>query len=694
MKNRLLALDRRFVTAAVLGSLISLLAFAALVTAGTFNLKGPTNATGGATAAFYDAQAKALLHGDWNVPPESISGDAFVVANKSYGYFGPTPALLRMPILFLAPRAEGHTNAIAFLSATTVILVFTSRLVSILRRRALGEREWTRTEAWYLGGFLAFLVPATTLMFLASFSFVYHEAIIWGLAFALSTFYYTVRYLENPSWKLGSRAIVTASLALLTRPSTGLSALATVGIPIAILLFTSIHPRIARLNLSTHLRQTLGLRGPEISRRTGLALAGLLFVPVLLSAAINLAKFGNLTSVPYTKHQAISADPARLARLNHNGGLLNPRFIPTTTLQYFRPDALRFGTTPPWISVRFGAWSKLAAGSHHYDGIENHTSIPATMPALTALALLGTFEVFRRQRRSRRPTHIRILRTPILGAATGTLVTLSAAGITHRYLADFLVVLIPLSAVGLVRVMSWNPSRGPLQAVGIITLVVAALFGTASNVAIAVDYQNTFSAAPPAARIRYAQLINNLDHVFDTARPTVYRNPRGTPPVGARAGSLWLPAGCGQLLWSDGTRWLPLSSASPPGAFEFDATFEPAPVGVVEPILVHGSQGAADLLNVRHVDDGSIVFFFDHWGALPIDGIPVAVDFEVPHRVVVEFNPQSGRVVVIFDGIEVLNTPAAFYPGNAEVVVGRNNVGASALPRFKGRLRPATACSP
>ena len=115
MKQRLLALDRRFVTAAVLGSLISLLAFAALVTAGTFNLKGPTNATGGATAAFYDAQAKALLHGDWNVPPEAINGEAYIIADKRYGYFGPTPALLRIPILFLVPGAEGHTNTLAFL---------------------------------------------------------------------------------------------------------------------------------------------------------------------------------------------------------------------------------------------------------------------------------------------------------------------------------------------------------------------------------------------------------------------------------------------------------------------------------------------------------------------------------------------------------------------------------------------------
>ena len=284
-----------------------------------------------------------------------------------------------------------------------------------------------------------------------------------------------------------------------------------------------------------------------------------------------MAKFGSPAAVPYAKHLLIGSDPARLARLDQNGGLLNPRFIPTSTLQYFRPDALRFGTTPPWISVRFGPWTNVTAGPIHYDAIENHSSVPATMPALTALALIGTFKIFRRQRRTRTDTYA-ILRTPILGAAAGTLITLSAAGITHRYLADFLVFLIPLSAVGIVNVMSWKHPSKLLCSLGIIALTIAALFGTASNVAIAVNYQNTAHEAAPAARIRYAQLINNLDHVFDTARPTVYRNPRGTPPVGARAGSLWLPAGCGQLLWSDGTRWLQLSSASPPGAFEFDAT--------------------------------------------------------------------------------------------------------------------------
>lgn len=95
------------------------------------------------------------------------------------------------------------------------------------------------------------------------------------------------------------------------------------------------------------------------------------------------------------------------------------------------------------------------------------------------------------------------------------------------------------------------------------------------------------------------------------------------------------------------------------------------------------------MLGIRHLDERTIVFTIDHMGAPPLDGMPVRFDPAVSHRVAIEFNPEAHHVSVTFDGIEVLNTPLDFYPGNADVVVGRNDVGASAAPRFGGQIRPA-----
>src|SRR5215470_16076828 len=52
---------------------------------------------------FYDAQAQSLLEGHIDVPADAIGPEAFVHGGKSYGYFGPTPALLRLPLEMLMP---------------------------------------------------------------------------------------------------------------------------------------------------------------------------------------------------------------------------------------------------------------------------------------------------------------------------------------------------------------------------------------------------------------------------------------------------------------------------------------------------------------------------------------------------------------------------------------------------------------
>ena len=49
--------------------------------------------------SFYDYQAASFLEGRLDVPEEAIGGEAFEARGKLYGYFGPTPALLRLPFV-------------------------------------------------------------------------------------------------------------------------------------------------------------------------------------------------------------------------------------------------------------------------------------------------------------------------------------------------------------------------------------------------------------------------------------------------------------------------------------------------------------------------------------------------------------------------------------------------------------------
>jgi hypothetical protein len=62
----------------------------------------------GTFESFYDGQARSLLHGRIDVVPDAIGTEAFVRNGKTYGYFGPMPALMRLPLELLLPGMYGR----------------------------------------------------------------------------------------------------------------------------------------------------------------------------------------------------------------------------------------------------------------------------------------------------------------------------------------------------------------------------------------------------------------------------------------------------------------------------------------------------------------------------------------------------------------------------------------------------------
>src|SRR5256884_9017996 len=54
----------------------------------------------------YDSQAEHFLRGDVDVDAEAISHEAMIVNDHVRMYFGPFPALLRIPLNFAYPRSE------------------------------------------------------------------------------------------------------------------------------------------------------------------------------------------------------------------------------------------------------------------------------------------------------------------------------------------------------------------------------------------------------------------------------------------------------------------------------------------------------------------------------------------------------------------------------------------------------------
>ena len=115
---------------------------------------------------FYAAQADALNHGHWNVNPNEAAFEGFAINGKVYLYFGPAPAIVRMPIEALTSRFHGRLTRLSMLLAEAVLLAFVIRLIEVARRAARPRAPSGRLDALVTGLFV-FAAGASSTVYLA-----------------------------------------------------------------------------------------------------------------------------------------------------------------------------------------------------------------------------------------------------------------------------------------------------------------------------------------------------------------------------------------------------------------------------------------------------------------------------------------------------------------------------------------------
>jgi hypothetical protein len=356
---------------------------------------------------FFENQAVSILHGRIDVPEAAIGLEQITLGGKYYGYFGPTPALLRLPVmLFFSSRDPLKLPFLAPIYMTLGFLLAGLAIAGIASKVGL--------KGWLGAGFTFLALTGSALMMLSSRALLYEEATIWGASFALVTIFAALHFLESPSTRWAIIAIAAAALAISARPTAGIGAIAVI-IAAALL------------------------------RRSWWVLAGALVVPVGMYAAFMLWKFGALYP-PQTHQLDCITQPTCLTLVRQ--GSTQMKFIPTNVVQYFRPDLLRFGGHFPWIQAPDpqSAPVKLI-GIDLYLGTDRMSSVTVTMPLLLLLSVVGVVST----------TWPR--RWLILASCAGPLVTCMYLGATQRYLADFVPVLTLAGACGgaSLRTVRWRP---------------------------------------------------------------------------------------------------------------------------------------------------------------------------------------------------------------------------------------------
>jgi hypothetical protein len=455
------------------------LAFTWMVSYGTFKLVYAER-----FGNFYDYQAETILHGRLDVPDEAISDEAFIVDGRRYGYFGVTPALLRMPfVIFGVFFGE--------LSRAFMVLYFAVSLVACYLILRVVIQFSGRTDdppsPWATVCFIGGAGVGSTLYYLASRAYIYHEAILCGVMFALLGGWCALRHFAEPEkrWWVGS--LLCGILSVHARPPTGFFALTL----------------LAAIALAVMVQRK---REPRVMLRREILIGALCGVGVFTFNIVSYLKFKTFEGCPLRFN--VQYDATRLARID--GKQFHLVNLPIAVDSYLVHPNFRLESHFPFffIGARTPARECAKTKIDYHDRV---LAFPYAMPGLFALATFGGIASF-----VRLPTMRLLIATTWAAGVPMSLAMFTAIAITHRYTADFCPFLLIAAAFGVVGIESlpdfW---RGGSRAV----ILAATMCGVLITFAITLHYQGfEVWGVPDDVRENYLALGRKVDDFLRALR--------------------------------------------------------------------------------------------------------------------------------------------------------------------------------
>lgn len=472
----------RYTAAFAVGAALATLLFASLITAGNFDFgRRLTYADD-----FYDVQARRLFDGRWDMPLRVVAVEGYEHDGQLYMYFGPTPSFLRMPLLAATDVDDGEQTQELMVVAFVVAMVAIGGLGWRIRRFARGDAPVGWWEASAVGIGALGVGAGSTLLYLGSGPWVYHEAVLWGIAFSLAAFDALLAWVQRPRWWVLALAALFTALAVGSRLTVALGPVAALAGTGGFVLVARVWPWARR-----EVAPRVGLAAESVSWWSGIALGAAAVVPVALYAWMNTTKFGTWFSVPYDHQMLNRLQENRPEVLARNGDtLLHAYGIPVALYQYLRPDAVGFRSEFPWL--QFPDWKPSVPGDLLYDWLDRTSSLPAAMPLLTVLALAGIVAVVVARRRAERST-LAALRVPLLAATVAVVPTLAFIFLTQRYTGDFVPLLVLGASAGFFTFAGWaarqRGARRVVVGLAATVLVVLAAWSVLANYGMARDWQ-------------------------------------------------------------------------------------------------------------------------------------------------------------------------------------------------------------
>jgi hypothetical protein len=432
-----------------------------------------TALAGGIFSGFFDAQARALLDGHLDVPSGALGIEGFVHDGKTYTYFPPWPAVLRLPVLMTTHEFDYQLTLLSMALAWVVLAVMVVKLVWFLVPRITGTDEISATTAVLAGLFIAGATGGTFLTYDASLPWVYHEVYTWAVAAAVGGLYWMTRTLVEPSTHAIWWLLVLNLVAVGSRATEGWAlCLGTVGVAVYFLVRR---------------------RGPERRLWWRILLAGL--VPLAVSITVNMLKFDAIYMFPLQDQVWTQVNEQRRIALEKNdGSLTGLQFFTTSFMAYLRFDGIRFVDYFPWVTL-----PAHAAPSYHgaYPDQSYRTgSVTAFMPLFLALTVVSVVASFR----PHASRVLALLRIPLVSAVLITGAVMTYGYYSTRYASDFVPALVLGGAVGTALLCRLLAQRPRVRLPAMVAVATLTMFSVVAQLAIAIPSAAYLHRGEPLAR--------------------------------------------------------------------------------------------------------------------------------------------------------------------------------------------------
>ncbi|WP_139306615.1 hypothetical protein [Nocardioides exalbidus] len=496
----------------------------------------------GYASNFFDIQARSLLDGKLSVPRGSLGIEGFVERGQEYMYFGPFPALLRIPVMLTTDEFDGRLTLVSMALAFAVYALMATKLIWLVRDVVREGVRVTRIEAAAMSVLIAATLGGTSLTFNASLPWVYHEVYAWSVALITGSLYWLVRLLQQQSIRSTSWFVAFTVCTVLTRATGGWA--------------MCLGAAMAGLWLY------LGRSGAD-RRREGLMLVGFAAAALSIGALVNWMKFRHPFLFPLEDQVWTRFSPQRREALAVNGGsITGPQFFLTSLVNYFRPDGIRFVEYFPWITLP--ADPARAYGGAFIDQSYRTGSITAFMPLHFLATCVATVTLVRPQ-----PREVRKLRIPFAASILVTAGVMAYGYLAYRYTCEFVPALVLGAAIGVPTTVGWLDRRSKVLRRGVLAMGVAlAAFAIAAN--MLTGYATAAMTAGGSSLNSYLELQRRLTPAAE--RPAVIY--ASNLPDNGATDSLLIVGDCESLYVNSGDfdrEWRPVEHR----ALVIDVSFSP-----------------------------------------------------------------------------------------------------------------------